>query len=93
MSFMSVFTMDSTQKREKKLSQVVKYFLQSDDYSFTDGIMYMDEIGGGYFIQLTSLGLDYQTHLSNEYIDSHKIDEILANIRLSITRLNTYGDD
>lgn len=85
--------MDSQQKRQKKVSQILRYFLADDDYSFTDVLSTPDDVGFGYYIQLTSTSIDYQTYLSNEYLDAHKIDDIIMAITLSLRKLNTYGDD
>lgn len=76
--------MDVTQSRRFKLRKIINYFLKHNDYSFIEGLTKLDDIGSGYDLELHSPDSDYQTFLSNEYIDKMSIQEIIFGLELNI---------
>lgn len=85
--------MNLAEKRRVKVSQVLRYFLADEKYSFTDAISTPDNIDEGYYIELIGSDTDYQTYLSSEYLDANNVDRIIAGITLSLNKLINYGDE
>lgn len=76
--------MDVKQSRKFKLRRIINYFLKSEYYSFTDGITTLDDLGSGYNLELHAPDIDYQTYLSNEYIDKTSTQEIIVELETNV---------
>ena len=79
--------MNSIEAREAKLSKILKHFLRNERYVFTDAISNIDDIGEGYYIQLVSEQIDYNTYLSNEYLDNNPLDVLIRVIERRLAKL------
>lgn len=79
--------MNVREARENKLSKVLKHFLKDQSYAFTDAIFSPDEISEGYYVELVSTSIDYQTYFSNEFLDNNKLDTIIRVISRRLAKL------
>jgi hypothetical protein len=66
------------------LRRIINYFLKNDNYSFIDGLTTLDELGSGYNLELHAPDVDYQTFLSNEYLDKNTTQEIIAVLEINV---------
>lgn len=66
------------------------FFLKNEKYSFFDAVTTPDELDSGYYIELVSEQLDYQSFLSNEYLDNNTLSAIIDMLK---TAIDSYLED